>query len=218
MKVVKWVDTFLLTVTLVSVQTFANQTLATTKLKQHLDTPYSQMTTGQSLSTDQQITRKLNPSTVIASQINSVFTNFQTYVENKVYSISYPLGWFFTRSCSELAYITNLKMAIRGGGKIPQNFIKTDVQIISEKIQTTFTENLSYSEENGERLVKKENINVDGKNGMRMWYSSGETETMITLLPYKDNNTACITTFYTRNNSNYIPIFEKIHSSFKVLS
>ena len=135
MKLVKWVDSFLLTVTLVSVQTFANQTLATTKLKQHLDTPYSQMTTGQSLSTDQQITRKLNPSTVIASQINSVFTNFQTYVEKKVYSISYPLGWFFTRSCSELAYITNRKMARTGGGIMPADFIKTDVQIISEKIQ-----------------------------------------------------------------------------------
>ncbi|MBP5971716.1 hypothetical protein HW132_02945 [Brasilonema sp. CT11] len=218
MKIVKWVDTFLLTVTLVSVQTFANPTLATTKLKQYLDTPSSKITTGQSLSTDQQITRKLNHSAVIASQSNSVFTNFQTYVENKVYSISYPLGWFLTRSCSELAYITNIKMAKRGGGIISQNFIKTDVQIISEKIQTTFSENLSYSEENGDRLVKKEKINVDGKNGMRMWYSSGETETMITLLPYKDNYTACITTFYTRNNSNYIPIFEKIHSSFKVLN
>ena len=217
MKRVNWVGTFLIAVTLISVPNFAKKTLATTKSKQHFNTPYSQMMTEQSPSTEQQITTRLNPSTATASKANLVFTNFQTYVENKVYSISYPLGWFFTRSCSELAYITNRKMAITNGESMPENFIKTDVQIVLEKMHKTFTQNLTFSEQNGERLVKKENIEVNGKNGMRLWYSGGVTKTIITLLPYKDNNTACITTFYTTNNSNYIPIIEKIHSSFKVL-
>ncbi|KAB8332988.1 hypothetical protein SD80_014020 [Scytonema tolypothrichoides VB-61278] len=217
MKKLNLAGTFLLAVTVVSIQAFANQTLATVKLKQHLDDPYSNMMTRHSPSTDQQITTRLNPSTAKTYQANSVIAKFQTYVENKLYSISYPLEWFITRSHRELAYITNHKMTTTGEGGFPADFIKTDVQIISENFQTSFTQHLTFSKEDGERLVKKENIKIDGKNAVRLWYSGGETETVMTLLPYKDNNTVCIATFYTTNYSNYIPIIEKMHSSFKVL-
>lgn len=217
MKRLNWVGTFLLAVTLVSVQAFANQTLATAKLKQHLEEPYSQMMTGHSSSTEQQISTRRNPSTATTYQGNSVLAKFKTYVENKVYSISYPLEWFITRSHRELAYITNQKMTTTGEGGFPPDFIKTDVQIISENFQTSFTQHLTFSQEDGDRLVKKENMKIDGKNAVRLWYSGGETETVMTLLPYKDNNTVCIATFYTTNNSNYIPVIEKMHSSFKVL-
>jgi hypothetical protein len=212
-----WVGTLLLAVTLVSIQAFANKTLAIVKIKQHLDEPYSQMMTGHSSSTTQQRTTRWNSSTDRASQVNSVIAKFQTYVENKVYSISYPLEWFITRSHRELAYITNQKMTTTGGGGFPPDFIKTDVQIISENFQTSFTQHLTFSTEDGDRLVKKENMIINGKHAVRLWYTGGETETMMTLLPYKDNYTVCIATFYTRNNSNYIPVIEKMHSSFKVL-
>ncbi|MBW4599766.1 MAG: hypothetical protein KME29_09155 [Calothrix sp. FI2-JRJ7] len=153
---------------------------------------------------------------VAQNQPTSTNTKFQTFVEKGRYSIQYPQNWFIRRESKDLLFISNRKIPVVGGGAFPNYFIKTDVQIengsLQEKIST-----LDSNREPGERLVKKRNVKVDGKNAVRLWYSGGETEMILTLLPYKQTKTVSIVSFYTTNNAKLVPTLERIHSSFKSL-
>lgn len=110
------------------------------------------------------------------NQRRDTSTQFKTYKEPNTYSLVYPLDWFVTRVSRDLAYITNRKIPKTGGGVFPEYFIKTDIQIVSENFQTLLNQNISSSRESKDRLVKRKNIQVANKNGVRLWFTEGETE------------------------------------------
>lgn len=155
-----------------------------------------------------------------ASQNRPVSTNtkFRTFVEKGKYSIAYPQGWFALRANKNLSYITNRKIPKVGGEGFPNYFIKTDVQIENENFQQMLARYNSSNQPDGERLIKKERVKVDGKNAVRFWFTGGETEVLITIFPYKQDQTVYLASFYTANNSKLTPILEIIHSSFKSLN
>ncbi len=114
--------------------------------------------------------------------------------------------------------ITNRKISDTGGGRFPDYLIKTDLTILDEKFQIALNKIASPPKEDGARLIKRENAKVDGKNAVRLWFTGKEGEMLITLLPYKQNKTAYIITFYTKNNSKIAPTIERMHLSFKSLN
>lgn len=154
---------------------------------------------------------------VAQNRSRNISAKFQVHIEPNTYSISYPQTWFVTRERKELTYITNKKIPKIGGGGFPDDLVKTDVEIISESFQKQLNLLTSSAREDGEKLVKRENIKVNGKSAVRLWFTGGETEAIITILPYKENQTAYIASFYTISNPKSIPIIETIHSSFKIL-
>jgi hypothetical protein len=147
----------------------------------------------------------------------SANTKFKTFVEKRTYSIAYPQNWFVRRAWKDLAHITNRRMRETGDETFPDYFIKTDVAILEENFQSVLARESSRSSD-GYRLIKRENLKIDGKNAVRLWFTSEETEILMTLLPYRGNKTAYIITFYTKNNSRFLALFERIHSSFKSLN
>lgn len=154
----------------------------------------------------------------VAAQNQPTSTNikFQTFVEKGRYSIQYPQNWFTIRESKDLLFISNRKIPAVGGGAFPTYFIKTDVQIENGNLQDKIS-TLNSNREPNERLIKKQNVKIDGKNAVRLWYSGGETEMILTLLPYKQNQIVSLTSFYTANNAKLVPTLERIHSSFKSL-
>ncbi|GCL36827.1 hypothetical protein SR1949_19330 [Sphaerospermopsis reniformis] len=149
----------------------------------------------------------------------SANTKFKTFVEKRTYSIAYPQNWFVRREWKYLAHITNRRMPETGGDfGIPDYLIKTDVQIIEENFQSVLSREPSSFIEEGYRIIKRANVRIDGKNAVRLWLTDSEGETLMTLLPYKRNKTACMITFYTKNNSHLLPLIERMHSSFKSLN
>lgn len=157
----------------------------------------------------------------VAQNIN-VYTNtkFQTFIAKKLYSIAYPQGWFLAKSGQDFTYIfiTNRKIPDTGGGRFPDYLIKTDLTILDEKFQVALNRIASSPKEDRTKLIKTENAKVDGKNAVRLWFTGREGDMLITLLPYKQNKTAYIVTFYTKNNSKITPTIQKMHSSFKSLN
>ncbi|MBD2443107.1 hypothetical protein H6G25_07820 [Dolichospermum sp. FACHB-1091] len=146
----------------------------------------------------------------------SANTKFKTFVEKRTYSIAYPQNWFVRRIWRNLAHITNRRIPETGGDGIPDYLIKTDVQIIEENFQAFSRELSSFIE--GSRIIKRENVRIDGKNAVRLWLTDSENETLLTFLPYKRNKTAYMITFYIKNNSHLLPLIERMHSSFKSLN
>jgi hypothetical protein len=157
----------------------------------------------------------IQPAVAQNTSVN-INTKFKTFVEAKRYSISYPQGWFVRRESRDLTYISNRK--IGGAGEFPDGFIKTEVEIVNQKFPNALTTNVSLPKEDGSRLVKKQNIKVDGKNAVRLWFTGREGEMLITLLPYKQNQTTSIVSFYTKNSSKITPTIQYLHSSFKSLN
>jgi len=150
------------------------------------------------------------------AQNTSKKAKYQTFVSPKNYSISYPQGWFVRKVSEDLTYITNRQLG--GAGEFPDGFIKTDVEIINEKYQNVLTQALSSPKEDHSRILKKQNVKVDGKNAIRIWATTRDGEMLLTLLPYKKNQTVSIATFYTKVDSNNTQVMERLHSSFKSLN
>ncbi|MGB3204300.1 MAG: PsbP-related protein [Crinalium sp.] len=146
----------------------------------------------------------------------SANNKFKTFVEKRTYSIAYPQGWFLKRSHRDLAIITNRRLPKTGDHTFPNYLIKTDVQITEENFQSVLTRSSSDTE-NGERLIKKENVRIDGKNAVRLWFTNNDIEMLLTLIPYTRSKTAYLITFYSKNNSHLLPLIERMHSSFKSL-
>lgn len=163
----------------------------------------------------------LKSESAVAQNINvSTNTKFQTFVAKKLYSIAYPQGWFLTKSDRDFTYIfiTNRKIPSTGGDGFPDYLVKTDLTILDEKFPAALNRTASSPSYDGEKLVKRANIKIDGKNAVRLWFTGIEGETLITLLPYKQSKTAYIATFYAKTNSKITPTIERIHSSFKSLN
>ncbi|MBD2504095.1 PsbP-related protein [Anabaena azotica] len=148
----------------------------------------------------------------------SANNKFKTFVEKQTYSIAYPQNWFVTRSWRNLVHITNRRLPKTGDGSFPDYLIKTDVQILEENFQSVLTRESSSPSPDGDRLIKRESLKIDGKNAVRLWFTGEGTEMLLTLLPYKGNKTAYMITFYTKNNSHFLPLIERMHSSFKSLN
>ena len=90
------------------------------------------------------------------------------------------------------------------------------MQIIEENFQAFSRKLPSFIE--GSRIIKRENVRIEGKNAVRLWLTDSEGETLLTFLPYKPNKKAYMITFYTKNNSHLLPLIERMHSSFKSLN
>lgn len=173
----------------------------------HLQQPPAHAQSGETIRTE----RKL----LISASANP---KFKTFVEKRTYSIAYPQNWFVRRVWKYLAHITNGRIPETGDGTFPDYFIKTDVAILEENFQSVLSREPSSFLEEGYRIIKRENLKIDGKNALRLWFTGEETEILMTLLPYRGNKTAYIITFYTKNNSRFLALFERIHSSFKSLN
>ena len=146
----------------------------------------------------------------------SVDNKFKTFVEKRTYSIAYPQGWFIQREHRDLAIITNRRLPKTGDHTFPNYLIKTDVQITEENFQSVLTRSSSDTED-GERLIKRGNVRIDGKNAVRLWFKNDDIEMLLTLIPYTRSKTAYLITFYSKNNSHLLPLIERMHSSFKSL-
>jgi hypothetical protein len=92
------------------------------------------------------------------------------------------------------------------------------VQILEENFQSVLSREPSSFIEEGYRIIKRANVRIDGKNAVRLWFTDSDVEILMTLLPYKRNQTAYMITFYTKNNSHLLPLIERMHSSFKSLN
>ncbi|HLP92326.1 MAG TPA: hypothetical protein VK184_27505 [Nostocaceae cyanobacterium] len=155
---------------------------------------------------------KTSPATAETLEKNAN-SKFKTYTIKNAFAISYPTKWQVYRNDTYYIYITS--QTPRYSEIWPDNFIKTDVSIQPESLETSLKNHLSNISE--DKLLKREKIRINNREAYRISSTDGEVNTIVTFVKYPQNKTASIASFHAPSNSKILPTIYKIHNSFKVL-
>lgn len=155
-----------------------------------------------------------------------LITRFTTYVVRNEFSIQHPTGWFVKRTVNQpgevprqLVMLQNLHLPKFGSGQSPLNLIKTDIQIEPGSFELVANQVVSGLGAEGGRLTRKGHLSVGGRKALRLWATDSDfgVESIVTLVPYGNNETAYIASFYDKSNPAAIRVIQTIHWSFRVL-
>jgi hypothetical protein len=161
------------------------------------------------------------PSSITQIEVSAAqtVTKFKTYVSPKIFSIQYPSAWNVDGTNRKYVMITNYKPKL-GGGTAPANFVKTDISFVSGSLETAFNRTISNSTDNYSTITKRERLTIGGRQALRLWITSSGfdfPDIVSTYIRYKNNETAVVSSFYTRSNSSALGNIQRIHSSFRVI-
>lgn len=142
---------------------------------------------------------------------------FKTYRSPKTFSIQYPSGWNVNRTHKKFVTITNYQPRVGGG----TNFIKTEISFTQSSMETSFKRGISNNTEHNAMITKREKLTVGGRQALRLWITDDSgfdlPNSVTTYIRYNNNETAVVSSYYTRSNSSAVDTIQRIHRSFKVI-
>jgi hypothetical protein len=159
----------------------------------------------------------------VVSNPVAVPTGFQTYTIGNQYSFVYPQDWLIDRNATSTNFVmiwSKEPPLFRESDEIPTDLAKTDINLsetpfeaIADNYQGTITEF-------DESIDRKEALQLDGMEALRVWTSGGAFDfeyTMLTIVKLPDNRSVTIASFYDIQDPVVIENLETMHNSFKRL-
>jgi len=143
---------------------------------------------------------------------------WQTYRAGDRYTIQFPQGWQVTGDANYLM-LTNFDLN-KGGGTAPRSAIKTDIAVFPQPFNVVVqkVQKGKYTEA-GDRIIKRGALKLGGRDAYRVWTTDSNfdfPDAVTTYVRY-GNQTVSITSFYTMQNPNAVPMIQQIHGSFRLL-
>ena len=154
-------------------------------------------------------------------------TRLTTYVVPDEFSIQHPTGWFVERTVAQpdqiprqIIVIQNLQPPKATSILMPPpNLIKTVIRIERDSFETVANQVISGIGMDGGTLTRKGRLSVGGREALRLWATNVYLghEGIVTLVPYRNNETAFIASYYDKSNSTAIRVIQTMHWSFRVI-
>ena len=144
--------------------------------------------------------------------------NFESHTIINKFSILIPTDWNAkTQSHTDDFFIlTNFE--IEDEEPISTNSIKTEVIFIAEPLDIILENHLRAIKHSNENIIRQGDIIIDGKAAKRIWYQgNGNTfpNTISSYIPYNNNETVVIHSYYHPDNPLAVDTIERVHWSFK---
>ncbi|MDW8200250.1 MAG: PsbP-related protein [Cyanobacteriota bacterium SKYGB_h_bin112] len=161
------------------------------------------------------------PTIANSEQIASQFTTFRSPASFPIrFSIQYPLDWTVDTSHQNYIIITNYQ-ADGSRSLTPDQAIKTDISIDQKSLESIVQRSQGSHDESGSRVIRRGRINLGGRDGFRLWTTDSLfdfPDTITTYLRYTDTQTIVIVSFYTASNPTAVPLIQRIHGSFRLMT
>ena len=144
--------------------------------------------------------------------------NFESHTIINKFSVLIPTDWNAkTQSDTDDFFIlTNYEM--QDENIISTNSIKTEVIFIAEPLDIILENHLRAIKHSKEDIIRQGEILIDGKAAKRIWYQGdGITfpNTISSYIPYDNNETVVIHSYYHPENPLAVDTIERVHWSFK---
>jgi hypothetical protein len=115
---------------------------------------------------------------------------------------------------------TNYQQELPPGELAPREAIETEITFNQKNIDVILQTRYQQATQYQEVVTKEGELKIDGQKAIRVWYEGGDwnfPNEISSYIPYNDQQTVVISSYYSPDNPNAVDIIERIHWSFRRL-
>jgi hypothetical protein len=152
-----------------------------------------------------------------------VESTLKSYIIPKRFSILLPRDLIpENKIANDIDYFsfTNYKYELAAGEAVPTEAIETEITFSQKNLEIILQTRLRQANQYNETVTNQGNLTIDGQEARRVWYAGGEwnfPNEISSYIPYEDNQTVVISSYYSADNPTAVDTIQRIHWSFRRL-